>query len=437
MNVSYAAVRFRQAEEGNWLVLFSAPAVEIDSWVGVPQKLKLGDDETAGFQRTVSEVRLSSLAHFFRNPANVMQNPLLCAIRNAEGVKISFEIETDEGEVQSGRLIIEVPELRSFSLADLFAGVIAYLEERVPTLAERAFPSSLYQRLEQQYRGVAGDEDEEAEEESSEGSEENGEVISDAPLDEELFEESQVSEFWDQLTARHRLAQKLELDDDVSELLGFTREVLEAYLRPVVLVDGQHRLQGALTAAEAAVEEDRAAFDAGLQRIADGEIDADNLQHSLLLAKSRKLPVSLLMDPSSAEHVFQFVVVNQKATPVPKALLATIISTSLAPEELKNIKERLEAADLKLESSQAVSSLARNPASPFADRVARGFDEDSSAKLPWSVLVTLADVFRNLQGAKYYHDSSLDHARIWREKRLEESAIVADWQTRDYPSALA
>lgn len=44
-NFRYKAARVRQTETGDYLVLFAAPATEIDLWVGVPQKKELADQE--------------------------------------------------------------------------------------------------------------------------------------------------------------------------------------------------------------------------------------------------------------------------------------------------------------------------------------------------------------------------------------------------------
>lgn len=90
------------------------------------------------------------------------------------------------------------------------------------------------------------------------------------------------------------------------------------------------------------------------------------------------------MDDSPAEHVFQYVLVNQKATPVPKALLGTIISTSLAEDELSTIAARLEDAKIPLEGARIISILSRAEDSPFAGLIAKGFGSDDSTKLQWN-----------------------------------------------------
>ena len=81
--VSYPALRCSQMKDGVQLVLFSAPATEIDEWAGVPQKKRTSDDaETTGFQRDENEKRIDDLVSFMRDPHNVIQNPLLCATQS-------------------------------------------------------------------------------------------------------------------------------------------------------------------------------------------------------------------------------------------------------------------------------------------------------------------------------------------------------------------
>jgi hypothetical protein len=432
----YSGIRVKQSGGAKPLVLFAAPATDIESWVGVPQKRRLGEDgdETAGFQRTVSPTRQAALEHFFSNPLNVMQNPLLCAIRKPVGVDVSFKALGELGGVDYGEIHIEVPQLEAMTLEELFRGVRQYLEERAPVLATRQVAEGIYKKIET--RGQAELEENADHDESTDTSDESPPESEESSLDETLFEESQIAAFWDQIKARERFLQKLGPDKaPKNELLGFTRDVLQAFLRPVVLVDGQHRLEGALASAKTALEDDEKARDRGRALIEEG-LTADAVMSKQMQEVVRQLPVSLLLDESPAEHVFQFVVVNQKATPVPKALLATIISTSLDTHELATIKTRLSGADILLENSQAISSLARNPASPFGGRVARGFEDDAAGKkLSWSVLGSLSDVFRSLKGAKFYHDPALDHADVWRGQQLDSSTIVGEWQARDFKSA--
>lgn len=424
----YACVQVKQKSDSKDLLLFSASAVEIEEWIGIPQRLSLEGNETAGFQRTVSPSREAALRKFFSDERNVIQNPLLCAVRLAPGTQVTY-FPTDE-ESSIGHVEIKNEEYEKYTLLQLLSAARAYLEVRAPTLKDRAIPDELIATLHNQLdpssfnqdddAGFAEDDHDQAAYEEEE-SDESGESAEDA-----LFDESQVTDFWDQLRAREELASKLILPFSTVKLLGFSREMLISYLRPVILVDGQHRLRGAVLAAEDAVNVSEEAE--GM--VLNGETAKDTMR-LLMAQKARRLPISLLMDDSPAEHVFQYVLVNQKATPVPKALLGTIISTSLAENELQTIAERLEDAKIPLQGSRIVSILSRNVDSPFSGRVAKGLHEEGIDKLQWSVLGSLAEMFRYLQGGRLYHDPA-DHSKTWRTHHLDSSQIVSDWQAREY-----
>ena len=95
-SVSYRAVRIRQTDAGGWLILFAAPATEIDDWAGIPQKKEIGGtQETTGFQREEDKKRIKELVDFYSNDSNVIQNPLLCATRQTNQGVIQFEPDAD------------------------------------------------------------------------------------------------------------------------------------------------------------------------------------------------------------------------------------------------------------------------------------------------------------------------------------------------------
>lgn len=328
---------------------------------------------------------------------------------------------------QVGTVRIELDDFDTMSLEQLLHAARSYLESRVSTLASRTNPTDLVVELEAQVNAGSITTDDIGEE--TDDSNDGEEAPVGEPAEDALFDESQITNFWDHLRAREEIAKKLgaETPDD---LVGFSREMLISYLRPIILVDGQHRLRGAILAAE-----DQANVSTkGEDLVASGTPPAMAVT-TVSSELARHLPVSLLMDDSPAEHVFQYVLVNQKATPVPKALLGTIISTSLAEDELSTIAARLEDAKIPLEGARIISILSRSDDSPFADLVAKGFGTDDASKLQWNVLGSLSDIFRYLKGARFYHEST-DHAAIWRSHHLASSTVVADWQAKDFESPL-
>jgi hypothetical protein len=184
----------------------------------------------------------------------------------------------------------------------------------------------------------------------------------------------------------------------------------------------------------------------GISRIAeivDSGIEPDLASEQYAREVGRRLPISLLLSADPAEHVFQFVVVNQKATPMSSALLGTIVSTSLTQDELDPIRLRLKSAGIELEASRAIAYLTRALDSPFRGLVATGVGGDRPNSLQWPVLGKLAEIVRNLEGGSPFHPPVIDYARLWREGLFQTSGLVdaslsgpermASWSAFDGP----
>src|SRR5690348_10130285 len=86
----YSAIRTRQTPSSEWLISLSAPATDIEQWAGIPQKQQKGGEETLGFQRDENEARIAALKEFYNDPKNIIQNPLLCAIRDNSASRVVF-----------------------------------------------------------------------------------------------------------------------------------------------------------------------------------------------------------------------------------------------------------------------------------------------------------------------------------------------------------
>ena len=138
-SVSYRAVRIRQTDAGGWLILFAAPATEIDDWAGIPQKKEIGGtQETTGFQREEDKKRIKELVNFYSNDNNIIQNPLLCATRQTNRDVVQFEPDVNVEHspfAQTGILTIQSEHLEALSLLDLLRRVKSDLERRVSSLA--------------------------------------------------------------------------------------------------------------------------------------------------------------------------------------------------------------------------------------------------------------------------------------------------------------
>lgn len=436
MKFRYQAIKTKQTRSDKWLAMFAAPAPEIDDWAGVPQKKRFDSgEETAGFQREENPQRIRSLRDFYLNQENVIHNPLLCSTRAIPLSSVTFEptdAKSPNPDVQVGELIVTIPDFQSLSFEEILRRVREYIEERVPELKKREPDSPLVANLKARAAEV-GHISEEGGGNSSNADASDGEETATEPENGDdpsaaLFEESHIVDFWQEVAARHELAKQIEEPIAGDVFLGFTREALLSYLRPVVLVDGQHRLRGALSAAKAMLDEPTIQSEIE-ERITNGESPED-VEGDIIRREARLLPVSLLLSNEPAEQVFQFVVVNQKATPIGRALLGTIVSTTLSNEEMENVASRLKSAGIQLEESQAITYLVRHPDSPFAGLVERGLSGDGKDLLQWNVFSSLIGIFRYLKGGKLFGQRN-DYAEIWRQRYLPSSGIVADHEKND------
>lgn len=430
MKRTYPAVRLRQTAESGELVLFSAPATDIDEWSGVPQRERLGTNtEAIGFQREESPKRLDELAAFFGNPRNVIQNPLLCASRDSS--RVVFDPSDADADASVGLVTIEWEDLGALPLVELLRRVRTSLEQRLPDLAGMKVAEAKLARLKERANsehpdvGVQASDAEPDESATTTTGEEMdvGEAAQPAATSVLFSGETHIADFWEEIAARVQLLEESETDFEGESFLGFSKEAMISYLQPVVVVDGQHRLRGAILAAHQAANSE--ALQQEVEAAIDSGRDADEVVQELRQREARLLPVSMLMESAPAEHVFQFVVVNQKATPIGRALLGTIVATSLSADELEGVSERLEAAGIPLEDSQAIAYLTRHPDSPFKDLVEKGLtNEGRPDLLQWNVLGSLVQIFRELRGGRLFGEK-VDYSDKWRRNHLDNSGIVS------------
>jgi hypothetical protein len=431
MRYSYKALLVKQTPESPQIVLTAAPAREIQEWGGIPQKRELEETgtETTGFQREFNKARLASLKSFFENPTNVAQNALLCSSREIPRGGIKFVAETKNESVEFGTLEIEFKGYEGEPLVKYFKDLVDQIEERKPELKQAEVPPHLIKQLKEKANDQIGenaDFDENGLEREPTPQEEN-EI--ERGLD---FEDIHIKEFWEEVKAIYLILKELG-DYDKDSFAGYDREALLSFLRPAVIVDGQHRLMGALEAIKGEITKDQY-VDEIANRIDEGD-DVETVQRDIEISASRILPVSMLLQEDPAEHVFQFVIVNQKATTMSPPLLGTIVSTSLSEEELGRVRSRLEDSGIPLDESQAVSIVSRIEGSPFRGKVQKGLRSDGGKVLSWNVCKTLVSMFRDLKGGKIFHDNKIDWAALWRDDFLEDSKIIEDFEKKGFKTA--
>ncbi|MEH1031934.1 hypothetical protein V6W11_29710 [Micromonospora profundi] len=429
----YPAYRTEQVEGGKSLILFSAPATDIGGWAGVPQRMRQESRENIGFQREKKNDRVRELASFLGDPRNVVQNPLLAAQQDADRVRFEA-LDPDDKKSPFGHIVIDSGDLGALGMLELLELLADHIRARIDLdqqiAADDDRVAALTELLKEEYSHRLGEHGLDALDNDESEDVEGGNPVegdSDSDLGTALDpENTNIGEFYGEILARIQVLKRTRTDWKSDDFLGFDRDAILAYLLPVVLVDGQHRLRGAVEAASL-MAEDPANLDITLDYIAEGST-ALEANSAVFEQRARQLPISLLMDPSPSEHVFQFVVVNQKATPLSAALLGTIVSTSLVSHEVDEIGERLRAAKIKFDDSRAISYLTRNPNSPFCGLVQTGVNGDKSNLLQWTVLQGLVRIFRDLSGGRLYGLTN-DHAAIWCTRFLSSSGYVAGGAT--------
>jgi hypothetical protein len=439
----FPAICSRQVEGGHRLLLFSAPATDIDEWSGVPQKKgNAGDAETTGFQRDENAKRIESLVAFMKDNNNVIQNPLLCATQTDKFGKVEFRPDAggEDDATQIGHVEIEVEDFTSNSLLELMRSVKDLLESRVSDLGRHTVHPDLVNDLKQQVDFIDDISPSDDSYDDNDGESDDADDADDADDDTESQEatevvfsdESHILDFWHELSARVQILEEVEAPYNGQSFLGFTREAMISFLKPVVVMDGQHRLRGALLTAKRIANETPTHQQQMETAIELGE-DPSEVQSRIEREASRLLPVSLLLSSDPAEHVFQFIVVNQKATPIGKALLGTIVSTTLSNDELTRVSNRLSAADIQLDQSRSVAYLSRNPFSPFKNRIETGMAGEAADRLAWSVAASLVKIFQKLKGGKLF-GQKIDFADKWKRDCLASSEIVSDFSKKGFNS---
>lgn len=428
MQYKYQAIEYLQTEDGIPIYLFSAPSYETLNWAGIPRKEEKSGIETVGFQRSEDEKRLDKISNFLGSKENIIANPILCAARVLH--RISFEpFEDQDLFVRAGVLSIEEPSYDNVPLVELLLAVENLLLCRLPRLINVEISED---RIAEFSRNLI------------EYDETDDKVSLDASLyeDEEdtseeetiaISSESHIEDFFHAVKLRRIVIQRTGVSDS-DEFEGFSKDMLKDYLRTATVVDGQHRLLGSQRLLEQTLEtEDARRFQ---DELLNSGLSPDEVLRKTKEKFSRRLGIALIYSDNWAEHVFQFVVVNQKATPIKPALLGSIIATTLTNEEVNDITERLGRADIDVFDYRVVAFLDTSPSSPFRGLIKRGYEKtkEFDKKLDWSVTDRTVRIFRFLKGGKFFHAPRVDYAYNWRKKQLDDSGIVAEYEGQGFSS---
>lgn len=306
----YVAQLYEPREGAGQVLLFVAPAGEIRAWAGVPRK---AFDYQHGFQRTLNPSRIEDVAAFFKEDAkNITPTSVVVGLTGGVELEPIAGVSTSHSAVV--RIKITSEDLEGVPIAELADKVLAHLRERLPLDVVKLIDSDVASAMVEAIR-----------------------------LEESQEVEETAADEADGLVQPERGATaKSYLGDFYARLLGYKngllpwpqedqlRQVLYSFLRPGIIVDGQHRIFGAAMADEGIL-----------------------------------LSVCAVPNASWAESVYQFVVINQKARPIKPAFLSSIIATSLNNEEIKSVYSRLETSKVKVESAGVMERINTDDASPF------------------------------------------------------------------------
>lgn len=430
----YPAIKFKQSASGEDIILLSAPFFEILEWGGIPRKEEKEGTQTIGFQRADNKKRVEEIRKFLDNDSNIIANPILCAARDRGAFIFTPIDEPQDAEAASslGTLEIEVPDWSQYTLKQLLEQVKVLLETRLPDLASgkgsqntdaEAVDLILSEQLEEiddVLMDTEGPDD--AEEIDDASSEEDTEEASAVSGEVDFSSQSHIEQFYHDITTRISALEKL--SPEPKSIQGFTREFAIDYLKAAMIVDGQHRLLGAAKELEARIS---SAGPEILQLITDG-VSQEDAKDQLKRKFARRFGISLITNDSWSEHVFQFVVVNQKATPISTPLLTSIVASTLTNQEMDQIRERMIAAGIRVSDYSAISFIAYSENSPFKGLIKRGFEEGTTQdRLDMSVADTLVKKFRYLKGGRPFHQST-DYADSWAKSRMNTCAFLDDYE---------
>jgi hypothetical protein len=365
MKYSYPVFAFRQQADSPIQVAFVAHAGDIVSWSGIPRK---SDELLTGFQRFLDPDRINQeIVPFFQNPANCSPTAIIVALRSDSGLgSCTLEkLPVEAGKPVQTNLFIEV-DVDALTTDKVFEAALNYVDTRLA--------------------GAVGgpDKPEEGGVEDEEEGDEEGEEIA-------------------HLGSVTVTRMKELLADKGNWANADFRRAIADYVKPVFLIDGQHR---AVAAAKFGPK--------GLPFIVCG-----------------------LFDPAWEEQVFQFTVVNLKPKRIPPALITSIAGLSLTRHEQERVEERLAQADVKMAEVSIMSLVAYDEESPFVDMVdmAVGGPQEKEDKLGYGAMKRIAKVWYRasrssltLIAKSAFSTNSITKARqSWRDDRVWFDFFCGFW----------
>ena len=195
---------------------------------------------------------------------------------------------------------------------------------------------------------------------------EDGESAEEEEEEEEEVEESEYPISYLAQVAKELQAALLDWSAVPTERQETIEDYISSVAKPGLIIDGQHRVFGA-------------------KNVSDHDV---------------YLPLVILPGLAFAEQVFQFYVLNSKATALKPTELRRIVSTSLTNEEIEGLYERFRAAGIEASEARWTLTMNQSPASPFRGLIDFGFGT-KGAVVPENVADQVVRGFMKMPQAKY------------------------------------
>jgi hypothetical protein len=367
----YIGQAYKQGGAEQTLISFVATASDIKRWGGVPSK---NERFHGGFQRALSQ-RYKKIIKYF-NDNQISPGAVVVAFR--PGVLSTSPLAYPTSWPNN------LDENPNFVFMEFSAD--EYDNEPLDNLIKKV-RSLLESRLEKTPGNESTEDELEGSEELDPENNQDDYINSkdDQDTDDELdVGSSKLKSFYDFLGNKNlietwinaekekieRIKQQPNLTQEAKEYVKFSPEeklkyTLVSLLRPAMIVDGQHRVNG-----------------------------ADESDHEKV-----DFTVCAVQDADWVEQVFQFVVLNKMAKSISKDFLTELLNTSLTNKEVEEIDSRLETIGIKNADRKIHKFINHDSRSPFKGLIAEaseviGFDR--GGKLSQQGMISLAKRWRGI-----------------------------------------
>lgn len=411
---SYVAQRYSQGDSDKTLVSFTADATDILRWGGVPSK---NERFHGGFQRALS-ARYRKIISYFDN-GQISPGAIVVAFRPSalEMTDLGYPSSwPDQSKNTSQAKFVHIEfsseDYDALSLPELIKRVRALLELRpgFSTGSPSQFEDVAETDVDSQ--DVIDEVDQSAADDEREDDLDVGHSKLKAFYD--FIGDASAVEKWIEAETERIAAIKTKKNASVAEKEAAAypaeeklKATLVSLLRPAMIVDGQHRVNGA----------------------------SESEKEGVIFT------VCAIKDSDWVEQVFQFVVLNKMAKPISKDFLTELLNTSLTNQEVEEIDKRLETIGIKNADRRIHKYINHDPRSPFLGLVAEAGEvagSDNSGKLSQQGMLALAKRWRAIATAgktgemscfiKYLGVTGLGEAReAWQDYDKWMSLFFAFW----------